>query len=232
MCRPTPALKKVTYQWSEPVFLVLSVTPSIARAISLVSREGGKGLFPKTININRKMMVPFPVSASFFIGARVMRKFRQGVFSGTVSHVIEDEGTTVWHAVYDDFDSEDLTDNELYDAIYYHPLLDSSSDLVLPSVGDFVWYSFDRLPRLGQVVSLDPTTARPVTVRIYVPRAGNNSLPLAAYKPKPQGDEDREASGCFDSLHLSQIRFGFKSLTGGGKLPVSAKKRLRSCLRR
>ena len=161
-----------------------------------------------------------------------MWKFKQGVVSGTVTHVIEDEGTTVWHAVYDDFDSEDLSANELYDAVYYHPMLDSSSDLVLPSVGDFVWYSFDRLPRLGQVVSLDPTTARPVTVRVFVPRSGDKSLPLAAYKPKPQGDEDRDASGCFDSLHLSQIRFGFKSLSGNGKLSAAAKKRLRSCLRK
>ena len=234
MCvhQPTAGLRKLTYQWSEPVFLVLSVTPSVARAVSLVSTEGGKGLFPKTININRKMMVPFPISPSFFIGARVMRKFKQGVFSGTVSHVIEDDGNNVWHVVYDDFDSEDLSANELYDAIYYHPLLDASSDLVLPSVGEFVWYSFDRLPRLGRVVGLDPTTARPVTVRVFVPRSGAKSLPLATYKPKPQGDEDREASGCYDVLHLSQIRFGFQALTGEGKLPASARKRLRSCLRR
>ena len=177
-------------------------------------------------------MVPFPVASSFFIGARIMRKFKQGIFSGTVSHVIEDEGETLWHVIYEDFDSEDLSANELYEAIYYHPLLDATSDLVLPSLGDFVWYSFDRLPRLGKVVSLDPTTARPVTVRVFVPRSGAGSLPLAACKPKPQRDEDREGSGCFDHLHLSQIRFGFPDLTGAGKLPASAQKRLRYCMQR
>ena len=49
--QPTAGLRKLTFQWSEPVFLVLSVTPSIARVINLVSQEGGKGLFPPTINI-------------------------------------------------------------------------------------------------------------------------------------------------------------------------------------
>ena len=132
--------------------------------------------------------------------------------------------------VFDDFDAEELSANELYDATYYHPLLDASSDLPLPEIDDFVWYSFDRLPRLGRVVSLDPTTARPVTVRVHVPKAGARDLPGATYKPRPQQDDDRDQSGCFDHLHLTQIRFGFRSLTKGGRLPSSAVKRLRSCL--
>ena len=77
--QPTPALRKLRFQWSEPVYLVLSTTPNVVRAINLVSKEGAKGKFPITHNINRKMLEPYPVNSSFFVGARVLRKFAQGV---------------------------------------------------------------------------------------------------------------------------------------------------------
>ena len=90
--QPTPGLRKLRYQWSEPVFLVLAVTPQVVRAISLVSKEGARGCFPPTININRKMLEPYPITPSFFVGAQIMRKFKQGIFAGTITEVMDDEG--------------------------------------------------------------------------------------------------------------------------------------------
>ena len=110
------------------------------------------------------------------MGAKARRQFRQGIYTGTVTHILDDEGECLWHVVYKDFDSEDLNFNELVDAVYYHPLLDTTHDLVLPEIGAFVWYSEKQRPRLGQVTGLDPTLPRPVTVRIFEPRGGATSL--------------------------------------------------------
>ena len=173
-----------------------------------------------------------PVNPSFFVGARVLRKFVQGVFSGTVTHVIDDEGETLWHVEYEDFDAEDLSADELHDAIYFHPTLDASSDMVLPTLGSFVWYSADRLPRLGQVTGLDPTVARPVTVRVFEPRSGAGALHLARFRPRPPAEGVHDEVGCHDQLYLTQVRFGFEALTNGDRMPSSAQKRLRACLRR
>ena len=87
------------------------------------------------------VMVPYPTSTRFFIGATARRQFRQGIYTGTITHVIDDEGECLWHVVYPDFDSEDLTFNEMVDAVFYHPLLDTTHDLQLPQVGHFVWYA-------------------------------------------------------------------------------------------
>ena len=190
------------------------------------------GCFPPTDNINRKMLEPYPITPSFFIGALVMRKFRQGVFSGRVTHVIEDEGETLWHVEFQDFDSEDLSANELYDAVYFHPLLDASSDLELPEVGSFVWYSSNRLPRLGQVSGLDPTLAKPITVRIFEPKSGAGALHLASFKPRPPVEGSNDEVGCYDHLFMTQVRLGFTALLDSGKMSVPAQKRLRACLKR
>ena len=134
--------------------------------------------------------------------------------------------------VYKDFDSEDLNFNELVDAVYYHPLLDTTHDLVIPEIGAFVWFSERQRPRLGQVTGLDPTLPRPVTVRIFEPRGGATSLVMAKFKPKPPADEDRDQVGCFQQLHLSQVRLSFPALSPDGGLPPRAKAGLKACLRR
>ena len=79
---------------------------------------------------------------------------------------------------------------------------------------------------------VDPTLAKPVTVRVFVPKNDAVSLPQASFRPKPTEDGDREGSGGYDNVHLTQIRFGFAELTRAGRLPLKAKKRLQSCLRR
>ena len=86
-------------------------------------------------------MVPFPSSPAFFVGAKVRRKFAQGIYVGTITHIVDDEGECLWHVVYGDFDSEELNFNEMVDAVFYHPTLDTTHDLSLPDIGAFVWYS-------------------------------------------------------------------------------------------
>ena len=177
-------------------------------------------------------MVPFPASPSFFIGAKARRRFAQGIYVGTVTHVIDDEGECLWHVVYQDFDSEDLNFNELIDAVFYHPLLDTAHDLCLPRVGEFVWYSEAQRPRLGQVTGLDPTLPRPITVREFVPKQGAPSLPQASFRPRPPAEGALDEVGCFRQLHLSQVRSTFPSLLKNGTLPKDARRHLAACLRR
>ena len=84
------------------------------------------------------MLVPFPMSPSFSLGARVRRSFDQGIHVGTVTDLYEDEGQPLWKVVYNDFDSEDLSEEELVEALVYHPILDNSIELdVLEEVGPF-----------------------------------------------------------------------------------------------
>ena len=177
-------------------------------------------------------MVPYPTSAAFFIGARVRRQFRQGIFTGTITHIIDDEGESLWHAVYPDFDSEDLNFNEVIDAVYYHPLLDTTYDLQLPEIGHFVWYAEQQRPRLGQVTGLDPTLPRPVTVRVFEPRRGASSLATAVYRPKPPDDDSGDQVGCRQQLHLMQVRMSFPALLADGRLPSQARRQLQAFLRR
>ena len=212
--------------------MVIEVGTNTCTVINLVSKEGRANGYPVTRRINRKMMVPYPSSPAFFIGARARRKFKQGIYVGTITHIIDDEGECLWHVVYGDFDSEDLNFNEMVDALCYHPMLDTTHDLLLPDIGAFVWFSKDQRPRLGQVTGLDPTLPRPVTVRIFVPKTGAATLPMATFRPKPPADDSGDEVGCYQQLHLSQIRSSFPSLSPSGKLTAGARRHLEACLRR
>ena len=80
LCKPQSKLPKLTFQWSEPTFIITSVSPSVLR--NLVVGEDNKlpqaGKLKDTV-VNRKMTslypVPhwmtslYPVPNSFFIGA-------------------------------------------------------------------------------------------------------------------------------------------------------------------
>jgi hypothetical protein len=195
-----------------------------------VTEEGRQGLFADPVSINRKMLVPFPVAPEFFLGAKVRRKFEQGIFVGTVADLYEDEGETLWRVVYSDFDAEDLSLNELTDGLVYHPRLDHAADLELPEVGSFVWYSQDRAPCLGKVVELDPTLPRPLTVHVYDPQPSKGGLQSARFEARRPEAGAREVSGIHDQLFLAQIRFGFEALTAEGYLRKKDRKRLKKCL--
>ena len=134
--------------------------------------------------------------------------------------------------VYPDYDSEDLNFNELVDAVYYHPLLDTTYDLQLPQVGHFVWFAECQRPRLGQVTGLDPTLPRPITVRLFEPRGGAASLAKASFRPTPPADDSGDQVGCMHELHLMQVRTTFPHLLADGRLPAEARRHLQAFLRR
>ena len=109
-------------------------------------------------------------------------------------------------------------------------MLDSSAGMELPEIGSFVWYSVNQAPRLGKVSEIDPTLPRPVTVVIYDPQPSSADLTGARFEPRRIEENSREVSGVHDQLFLSQVRFGFQSLTAGGFLRKQDKKRLKKCL--
>ena len=169
------------------------------------------------------MLVPYQVQNHFFVGALVRRQFDEGVFIGKVAYVADDEGEPLWRVVFDDFDSEDLSLEQMVHALVYHPLMDLAHDVSPPTVGQFVWFSMDQQPRLGKVVAVDPTLPRPVTVRLFEPSTGARKLSLAVFRPVPIEDD---GVGGHVQLHLFQIRFGFEALLGTGKLPVVIRHKL------
>ena len=79
--------------------------------------------------INKKMTSLYPVPSSFFLGSIIVKKFGGQWCEGKVDWVDADEGETLWHVTYMDFDEEQLTLEELSQVISYHPLMDATSDL-------------------------------------------------------------------------------------------------------
>ena len=160
ICKPTSTLRKVTYQWTEPQFIVTLVTTATVTVRDLGSKKGAKlskiakqGL-PSTI-VNRKMTRAYPVKEQFFVGATVARRFAGKWFLGKVTKVFVDEDETHWHVVYSDFDEDDLAKGELAQALVYHPSLDAGEEQEPPPVDSFVWFSEAQNPRLGRVLSVD-----------------------------------------------------------------------------
>ena len=132
--------------------------------------------------------------------------------------------------VHEDFDGEDLSREELIDTLVCHPALDSSAGVELPEIGSFVWHSVNQAPRLDKVSEMDPTLSRPVTVMIYDPQPSSADLTVTRFEPRRTEESSREVSGIHDQLFLSQVRFGFQSLTAGGFLRKQGKTRLKKCL--
>ena len=82
---------KLTFQWSEPVFLVTSVTPSVVTVRNLANKEGVKVSVVKSRTdtvVNKKMTSLYPVPISFFLGAQgreevwISMVHRHGGFGG------------------------------------------------------------------------------------------------------------------------------------------------------
>ena len=221
--QPTRHLKKLTFQWSDPVYFVISAGPNVCAVRSLIDKGGSKGQWPALININRKMLVPYEVQHQFFVGAVVRRQFDRGVYLGKVTYVTEDEGEPLWRVVFPDFDSEDLSLEQLVDSVVYHPLLDIHQDVVPPKVGSYVWFSLDQQPRLGLVTAVDPTLPKPVTVRFLEPSTGARRLSLASFRLVPV---EEDGVGSHEQIALAQIRLYFPALLPSGKLPLKTRREL------
>ena len=231
--KPQTKLPKLNFTWTEPVFIITHVTPSNVSVRNLAG--GGKDISSRQPEIkddmvvNRKMTSLYPVSSEYFVGAKVRKRFSSGWSTGTVDWVDTDEGETLWHVTYTDFDSEQMTKAELSKAIVYHPLLDATGDIEVPKMGTYVWYSMDQQPRLGKVVSVDPTVSRPVVVEVQVPQAGASNIAKAKFIPAKDYDSE---STRVERLTLHQILLSMDHLTPKGYLTGKDRDRLMACLER
>ena len=81
ICKPTPTLRKVTYQWTEPQYVVVLVTTVTVTVRDLGNKGEAKLSVLNKVNqlktsiVNRKMTRVCPVQAEFFVGATVTRRF-------------------------------------------------------------------------------------------------------------------------------------------------------------
>ena len=230
ICTPATKLPKLNFQWSEPVHIVTQVTPTTVHVRDL-TRHGGDSTASSNKSmdtvVNRKMTSLYPVPISFFLGARGRKRFQGKWYTGTVDMVDTDEGETLRHVTYEDVDEEQLTLAEMSRIIVYHPLLDATSDLQVPTPGMFVWYSVRQQPRLGRVVSVDPTVSRPVVVEVYAPLRGNKQVYQSRFSRKmdPSSGEVQ-----VENITLHQIWLSFDKLNSKGYLLPDDKARLRACL--
>ena len=195
--QPKPTLPKLSFQWSAPDHVVVSVEPNTCKVRSLASKGGDNLSKIKKENalpsrtVNKKMLSSYPVSNSFFLGAKVCRKFGKSWYQGTVDQATMDEGEAVWRITYSDFDSEEVDRQGLASMLSYHPLLDAHSDIQVPEVGSYVWFSKEQHPQLGQVLEVDPTSPRPVSVRLMVPHSPKATLTKARYLPAVDPETDQ-----------------------------------------
>lgn len=115
----------------------------------------------------------------------------------------------------------------LAEVIRYHPLLDASGDLHVPEIGSFIWYSVKQQPRLGQVVSVDPTVPRPLVVEVFEPQSNSVSLPRAKFRRAQDVDTGNPK---VDHITLHQVRMSFDKLTTRGFLSTKDRMRLQTSL--
>ena len=177
--------------------------------------------------MHRKMTSLYPVPHSFFIGCTVVKKFDDTWCKGTVDWVDTDEGETLWHVTYQDFDEEQMTRQELSQVLRSHPMLNPTSDLQPPELGHYVWYAVNQQPRLGKVTAVDPTVPRPVVVEVYEPQANASSLPGAKFRRATDPDTGEP---CLENITLHQIQLSFPRLTPRGLLYAGDRKKLLRCL--
>ena len=161
------------------------------------------------------MLSSFPVPDSFFLGAKVCRKFGKKWFIGTVDDTSADEGESIWRITYSDFDSEEVDRQGLAAILAYHPLLEADGDLPIPEVDTFVWFSVDQSPRLGKVVEVDPSSVRPITVHLYTPRKGAADITRAKFVAVSEGEDNQPV---VKRLTLPQVILRVPRLTPKGYL--------------
>ena len=106
---PTTTAQKLTMKWSPPCHLVISASHNTCVTRPLTSPAGRGGKFPQDITRNTssiKVAVLRP--ADFWIGSRVLRKFKHVWFLGTIIDVADDNGQTIYQVDYDDCGQEDV----------------------------------------------------------------------------------------------------------------------------
>ena len=232
--KPTRVLKKLTFQWTPPSFLVLKEHVNTCTLLPLVSPAGRGGQRPKAISVNRsKMKSADKPPCGFWIGSRILRTFNGKVFSGIIDQVEEDDGKRFFHVSYDDFDEEELDFGELIDSVYYHPELDAANAVLsadtLPKEGTFVLFAADYEPRVGKVIELRPDDRKQIVIQMWRPkrpRRGRAELSTAQYATRDSdSDPDRR------SITLAQVRVTGLVLTEENVWDSSSRVLVRKALR-
>ena len=207
--KPTRNMRKLMYQWTAPEYLIQSVSSSTCNLKPLVSTAGREGKTPDVVTVNQsRIKMQGKPPCGFWIGCRVLKKFGDVEYMGTVDEVIKDEGKTYYHVVYADFDEEELDMGELWDHVIYHPELDAAKDglqqLGLPDEGSYVLFAADYAPRIGRVVEKRPTQAKQLVVQMWrpkQPRSGKADLTTARYETRDSAEEpDRR------SISMAQVK--------------------------
>ena len=230
--QPKPVLPKLNFQWSAPDHVVVDVRPntcavrslttggvSVAKILSKVKRAGGLS----SRRVNNKLVSSYPVPDSFFVGARVCKKFGSTWFVGVVDQTSRDEKESVWKVTYSDFDSEEVDRQTLASMLVHHPLLDTRGDVVVPEVGSFVWFSEDQQPRLGRVKEIDPSVSRPVAVHLYSPQPGASDISRARFRPVTDPETNQPL---LRQLTIPQVILRFPKLSRTGFLTVRDRREL------
>ena len=146
---------------------------------------------------------------------------------GTVDQVHQDEETPCWHVTYTDFDEEDLEAEQLAGTLIYHPLVDAAGDMVVPEVGQMVWFARNNVPVMGKVTVVDATLPRPVSVHLWAPRLGTNNLVKTVFQPQM----DENGQPLVVRLTVSQVVLTMDKLTEAGRMKISDQRRLARFLR-
>ena len=232
--KPTRSLKKLTYQWTAPNYLVTKCGHSTCCVTPLVSPAGREGKIPKAITVNRsKMKSHGKPPCGFWIGSRVLREFNGQRYVGTIVDAEEDEGAVFFRVSYADFDEEELDYGEVVDAVIYHPELDAAQTGLrtpqLPREGTFVLFAADYEPRVGKVMELHPAQRKPIVVQMWRPRQpprGRADLSTAQYATRDAEDNpDRR------SLTLAQVRLHNLHMTEEAKWEENSKVLVKKTLR-
>ena len=118
-------MRKLTFQWSLPTFLVLKVAGNACSVRPLVSAPGRAGQYPKdaVMNLNKVKYHSSPPSG-FWIGCWVLREFKRKWYLGSLDDVSVDDGQKYFHVTFDDSDEQELDKGEVWDHVIYHPELE------------------------------------------------------------------------------------------------------------
>ena len=169
-----------------------------------------------------------PLTVDFWLGAVVRHRFAAGWFLGTVVDISTDEGKTFYKIDYEDFDQEELDAGELWNAVIYHPKLDTDHYHYkqLPQIRDIVLFTSEQRARLGEVTAVDPADRRPVTVALLKPDSKAKSLATARYI---RGLEDGQEISV--QLLPMQIRTSSLQLREDGHLTADSQRTLTKLLK-
>ena len=213
--RPSKTMKKLTYQWSAPEYVLLKMHSPTCLVRPLVSPPGRDKQSPQDFVVNiSKVRTHGKPPAGFWIGCRVLREFDGKTYVGIIDDISTDEGQVFFHVSYDDFDEEELDLGEVIDAVIYHPELDVArhglSSPVLPTEGSFLLYAADYQPRVGRVLEVHPTINKSVVVQVWRPKQPRNGvadIANARYKTLDSEENPDRQSISPAQIRIDNLRF-------------------------